>query len=70
LAERFTNWLLLSGMSIRLVDLPRWNHQWSSADVEAKLSELAEMATKQWTGGFNPRVATPEEYLQIYRDSL
>jgi alcohol dehydrogenase len=70
LAERFTNWLLLSGISIRLVDLPRWNHQWSSADIEAKLDELAEMATKQWTGSFNPRIATREEYLQIYREAL
>jgi alcohol dehydrogenase len=70
LAERFTNWLLLSGISIRLVDLPRWNHQWSSEDIEAKLDELAEMATKQWTGSFNPRIATREEYLQIYREAL
>ncbi len=38
--------------------------------LEQRLPQLAEDATRQWTGTFNPRPATAEEYLELYRRAL
>ena len=37
---------------------------------EARLPELAELAAKQWTAGFNPRAVGPAELLSIYHAAL
>lgn len=68
LAERFTQWLTIAGLATRLRDLPSW-----PADSDARpatLDALAEMATKQWTGGFNPRPATRDDYLAMYQAAV
>jgi alcohol dehydrogenase len=68
LAERFTQWLTIAGLTTRLRDLPSW-----PADSNARpatLAALAEMATKQWTGSFNPRPATRDDYLAMYQAAI
>lgn len=37
---------------------------------EANLPALAEMAAKQWTAQFNPRIPTEEDFVQLYRAAL
>jgi alcohol dehydrogenase len=34
---------------------------------ETRLSELAEAATKEWTGTFNPRPLNKDDFLGIYQ---
>jgi alcohol dehydrogenase len=46
------------GMARRLRDL---------GVVEQDLPQLAEMAARQWTAGFNPRLVGTAELLEIYR---
>lgn len=38
--------------------------------TEADLQSLAEMAAKQWTAQFNPRVPTEEDFVALYRAAL
>ena len=37
---------------------------------EEHLQELAEMAAKQWTAQFNPRVPSVAEFVELYRAAL
>jgi alcohol dehydrogenase len=37
---------------------------------ESDLTELAEMASKQWTAQFNPRSLTQEDFVGLYRSAL
>ena len=37
---------------------------------ESNLQSLAEMAAKQWTAQFNPRVPTVEDFVSLYRAAL
>lgn len=37
---------------------------------EENLQDLAEMAAKQWTAQFNPRVPSVEEFVELYRAAL
>ncbi len=34
------------------------------------LRELAEMAAKQWTAQFNPRLPSVEDFVELYRAAL
>ncbi len=34
------------------------------------LHELAEMAAKQWTAQFNPRLPSVEDFVELYRAAL
>jgi alcohol dehydrogenase class IV len=68
LAERFTQWLTIAGLATRLRDLPNWPAE--SSTRPATLDAHAEMATKQWTGGFNPRPAAREDYLAMYQAAV
>lgn len=52
----------------RLLDAGRIPRRLSALGIpEAALPELAELAAKQWTAGFNPRPVGPAELLDIYR---
>lgn len=37
---------------------------------EADIGRLAEMAAKQWTGTFNPRLATAEDFVALYQKAF
>jgi alcohol dehydrogenase len=37
---------------------------------EESLSELAEMAAKQWTAQFNPRELSVDDFASLYRAAL
>lgn len=76
LADRFTNWLRLSSMATSLVELDSWKSKFANVEgseqpspcaTEDLLESMAQMAAKQWTGAFNPRPATADDFLLIYR---
>jgi alcohol dehydrogenase len=76
LADRFTNWLRLSSMATSLVELDSWKSKFANVEgseqpspcaTEDLLESMAQMAAKQWTGAFNPRPATADDFLVIYR---
>jgi alcohol dehydrogenase len=70
LAERFTHWLTIAGLATRLQDLPAWSDHVHALGNADPFEPLAEMALKQWTGAFNPRRASREDYLGLYRVAL
>jgi alcohol dehydrogenase len=61
LARRVEEMLGAAGLSRRLSD---------AGVVEGTLAELAAMAAKQWTAGFNPRKAGEAELLKIYESAF
>jgi alcohol dehydrogenase len=58
LADRVSRWLVEVGLSPRLAD--------HGVDP-ARLPDLAEMATREWTASFNPRSASAGDFLDLYR---
>jgi hypothetical protein len=38
--------------------------------MEQQLHGMSEMAGKQWTGTFNPRAASVDDYLALYRTAI
>jgi alcohol dehydrogenase len=70
LADRFTHWLTIAGLSVRLSDLPTWSEHTAEGKISELLNALADMAVKQWTGSFNPRPATREDYLSLYQAAV
>ena len=60
LADYVTQLVSAAGLATRL----------STLDVESnKLEQLAEEASRQWTGGFNPRAVNTENLLGLYREA-
>jgi alcohol dehydrogenase len=58
LAETITTLVTKAGLAARLAD----------CGVEReKLSDLATAASREWTGGFNPRTVTEADLLELYR---
>jgi len=53
-----------------LSDLPTWSEHAEGGQVTELLNAMANMAVKQWTGSFNPRPATREDYLSLYQAAL
>lgn len=70
IAERFTDWLQMSGLCTRLQELESWHSMQADSRIDVQLRTLAESASKQWTGGFNPRPASAEDYLGLYRSAV
>jgi alcohol dehydrogenase len=70
LAERFTHWLTIAGLATQLQDLPAWPDHVRSLGSMDPCEPLAAMAIKQWTGSFNPRPASQEDYLGLYRVAM
>lgn len=55
----------------KLVDEAGLSTKLSQQNVDAaKLPELAEDATKQWTGTFNPREMNAQSFLDLYKSAL
>lgn len=55
----------------RLVALAGLETQLVSVGVaESSIDDLAEAATQQWTGTFNPRALTQADFREIYRETL
>lgn len=70
IADRFTDWLQLAGLCTRLTQLENWSAPPDSPQFETRISEMADMASKQWTGAFNPRAASVDDYSRIYRSAV
>lgn len=70
IADRFTSWLEMAGMSTRLRDLESWFRNQDPSHMEQQLHGMSEMAGKQWTGTFNPRSASVDDYLALYRTAI
>jgi alcohol dehydrogenase len=70
LAERFTHWLTIAGLATRLKDLTAWPNHVRAVGNTDPCEPLAELAVKQWTGSFNPRAASREDYLDLYRVAM
>jgi alcohol dehydrogenase len=70
IADRFTSWLEMAGMSTRLRDLESWVRHQDPSHMEQQLHGMSEMAGKQWTGTFNPRAASVDDYLALYRTAI
>jgi len=70
LSDRFTDWMLMAGLATRLRDLDVWDNASAPQAVAARMEALAEMATQQWTGAFNPRAATKSDYAAMYRQAI
>lgn len=70
IADRFTDWLQMAGLSTRLRDLESWSSNRDPSHIEEQIQAMSEMAGKQWTGAYNPRPATVEDYLALYRTAL
>lgn len=70
LADRFQSWLSLASLACRLCELPAWSKK--SAEYQSQddlIDAMAQMATKQWTGTFNPRPATQADFAALYREA-
>jgi len=70
LADRFQSWLSLASLACRLCELPAWSKK--SAEYQSPddlIDAMAQMATKQWTGTFNPRPATQADFAALYREA-
>ncbi len=70
LALRFQSWLELASLACRLCDLPAWSEK--SAEYQSPddlIDAMAQMASKQWTGAFNPRPATQPDFATLYREA-
>ncbi len=68
IADRFVDWLLKADLKMRLRDLEGWSQDvlTSESSRRAKLGELAASAAKQWTGSYNPRPVSEQEYFDLY----
>ena len=64
LSSRFTDLLKLAGMPTCLTELA------ADEELEKKIETLAEEASQQWTGKFNPRKMETEDFQQVYRNAL
>ena len=68
LANRMTEWLTDFGLCTRLRQLSGWP---IAAEAEQQiLEDIADSATKQWTGTFNPRPLSRSNFVELYRDAL
>ena len=68
LANRMTEWLTDFGLCTRLRQLSGWP---IAAEAEQQLlDDIADSATKQWTGTFNPRPLSRSNFVELYRDAL
>jgi alcohol dehydrogenase len=70
IADRFTDWLQLAGLCTRLRQLENWHESPDSPHFETRIAAMADMASKQWTGAFNPRTANVDDYSRIYRSAV
>ncbi len=70
IADRLTDWLRMAGLAHRLCDLESWDRNQDPVRVEERLQAMSEMAGKQWTGSFNPRPASVDDYLALYRAAI
>lgn len=61
LALRVERMLAIAELALRLRDLNV---------AQEQLAELAELAAKQWTAGFNPRPVTVDDLLHIYENAF
>jgi alcohol dehydrogenase class IV len=67
LAETFQNWLELASLASPLRNLPNWKTKLAEFSSESELIEaMAEMASKQWTGSYNPRPASTRDFADLY----
>jgi alcohol dehydrogenase len=67
LAETFQNWLELASLASPLRNLPNWKTKLAEFPSESELIEaMAEMASKQWTGSYNPRPASTRDFADLY----
>ncbi len=69
-ADRFTDWLRMAGLATRLSELENWDRNRDPSHLESQLQAMSEMAGKQWTGTFNPRPASVNDYLALYRTAI
>ena len=70
LALRFQSWLSLASLACRLCDLPAWSKKSSEyPSPDDLIDAMAQMASKQWTGAFNPRPATQPDFAKLYREA-
>jgi alcohol dehydrogenase len=70
ISDRFTDWMLMAGLATRLRDLDVWDNASGPQAVAARMEALADMASQQWTGAFNPRAATKSDYAAMYRQAI
>ncbi len=64
LARRFTRLLKVANMPTCLSELAGTN------ELSQNMETLAEEASQQWTGTFNPRKMEPADFQQVYRNSI
>lgn len=67
LSELVTQWLQLAGLQTKLSNLPGWPPR---SESEVLIEKLSEMATKQWTAGFNPRPLSKIDFRDLYIAAL
>lgn len=68
LATTFQNWLQLASLATPLCKLPNWKTKLAEFSSESELIEaMAAMASKQWTGSYNPRPASTSDFADLYR---
>ena len=68
LERRMISWLSEFGLCTKLRELDGWP---TSIDSESQLVEnLADSATKQWTGTFNPRPLQRADFVDLYRNAI
>ena len=67
LAVTFQNWLERASLATPLFKLPNWKTKLAEFPSESELIEaMAAMASKQWTGSYNPRPATTSDFADLY----
>ena len=64
LSSRFTDLLKLAGMPTCLTELA------ADEELEKNIETLAEEASQQWTGKFNPRKMETADFQKVYRNAL
>jgi alcohol dehydrogenase len=70
IADHVTDWLQRAGLRTRIRDLDTWDPNRDPAAIDQQIQAMSDMASKQWTGGFNPRSATTVDYGDLYRAAL
>ena len=72
IATIFREWLTRAGLAGSLSKLPQWptHLQDNQSAKDEFLQTLAASAAKQWTASFNPRKATEQDLLELYRSAL
>jgi len=67
LAVTFQNWLERASLATPLFKLPNWKTKLAEFSSENELIEaMAAMASKQWTGSYNPRPASTSDFADLY----